>query len=149
MNMVTLVDGKGHSCDIQSMHSLSPAIHSTPTVRHGGMQSAYSTFVHKLEESARQHLRRQLEANTSQFTLNTLMMRLEGMDASERNALGLSLANQVDLEESDAEMHEADEASHDSPGSCSVVLPCDCSLAWAPTLLSSSLLLHCNYSADV
>ena len=41
------------------------------------MQSAYSTFVGKLEESARIHLRRQLEASTSSFTLHSLMHRME------------------------------------------------------------------------
>lgn len=41
------------------------------------MQSAYSTFVGKLEESARIHLRRQLEASTSSFTLHSLMQRME------------------------------------------------------------------------
>lgn len=41
------------------------------------MQSAYSSFVGKLEESARIHLRRQLEASTSSFTLHSLMHRME------------------------------------------------------------------------
>lgn len=73
------------------------------------MQSAYSAFVGKLEESARLHLRRQLEANTSQFTLNGLMARLEDMDNVPR-ALGLSLANQVDLEEEGADDVEEERA---------------------------------------
>jgi hypothetical protein len=41
------------------------------------IQSAYSAFVGKLEESARIHLRRQLEASTSSFTLHSLMHRME------------------------------------------------------------------------
>lgn len=83
------------------------------------MQSAYSAFVGKLEESARLHLRRQLEANTSQFTLNTLMARLHEMDAPSGRELGLSLANQVDLEDSDAPPEdEAHDAGAPAPPRC-------------------------------
>lgn len=62
------------------------------------VQSAYTSFVSKLEESARLHLRRQLEANTSQFTLNALMERLLDLKSSSKD-LSLSLTNQVDLED--------------------------------------------------
>jgi hypothetical protein len=40
------------------------------------VQSAFTTIIDKLEESARLHLRRQLEANTSKFALEKLMCHL-------------------------------------------------------------------------
>ena len=78
------------------------------------MQSAYSTFVSKLEEDARHHLRRQLDANTSQFTLATLMQRLDDLDAAGVAPLGSpsshgggALGHQVDLEDEEAAEEEA------------------------------------------
>jgi hypothetical protein len=86
------------------------------------VQSAYTSFVSKLEESARLHLRRQLEANTSQFTLNTLMTRLQDMNTSSKD-LSLSLTNQVDLEDGKQFMPGADGGeAGDDPGA----VPMDC-----------------------
>lgn len=81
------------------------------------MQSAYSTFVTKLEESARVHLRRQLEASTSLFTLSNLMMQIEGGDVRHRPAIAspwqnLDLAGEmVDDREADGD-NDSDDEDH-------------------------------------
>lgn len=85
------------------------------------MQSAYSTFVSKLEESARVHLRRQLEASTSLFTLSNLMIRLEGAGAGPK--VDTPSWQNLDLAGSQTEPQEDDDDSDDqdlrAPLSCS------------------------------
>eukprot|EP00892_Ulva_mutabilis_P000651 jgi/Ulvmu1/10587/UM065_0041.1 len=80
---------------------------------HASLQSAYSTFVSKLEESARVHLRRQLEASTSLFTLSNLMVRLEGADAGPRT--DSPAWQNIDLDGPQAEAQEDDDSDDQEP----------------------------------
>lgn len=104
------------------------------------MQSAYSTFVGKLEESARIHLRRQLEASTSSFTLHSLMNRMEqeggGIPDTSlyNNTMDLGGDSPVDVANDDEE--EEDDEENGDPGVhrilTSVLLKG--SESWTPTM---------------
>ena len=70
-------------------------------------QGAYNSFISRLEESARLYVKRQLEANTSPFSLSTLMMRVQMMDtALGAQPLVLSLPGHLSLEPRDQQAND-------------------------------------------
>lgn len=123
------------------------------------MQSAYSTFVGKLEESARIHLRRQLEASTSSFTLHSLMHRMEqegGVLADTslyNNTMDLGGDSPADAANEDDDDDDDDEENGDPGESCSCVstlrkYPFRC-LCFFPVLCCVKLTAHPQLYAGI
>jgi hypothetical protein len=84
------------------------------------VQTAYNKFITSLQETACQQIKRQLESNTSRFTLSTMLMRMEAM-AQQPAQLALTMPGHVSLE-ADSE-DESPSAPEDRAGERSLTGP--------------------------